>query len=256
MALAIPTGVVVALDATMSDNPKQQEPPATSQIVPDAPLTGPADPETEPLLPDTSGDADRPNKERGDDREKPAKNEPAEKKGKPDKESPDDALVSVPAVDPLIGAVDLETPTPIAEACAALAGGKCPVDDLAGALEQVLDACTDDDSETECPTDDVTDLVPSPDTEVLRPILDPAEQPVPTPELPVPVIELPVPTPPATPEPVPPAGTGQDSAPGQTVELDSNGELARALLQELGLSEKRASKLALGLQIRAAQQQD
>src|SRR5688500_9661906 len=47
VALAIPTGVVAALDTVVFDRPDHKEPPTTAQLqLPEAPLTGPVDPET------------------------------------------------------------------------------------------------------------------------------------------------------------------------------------------------------------------
>ena len=216
VALAIPTGVVVALDAVMVDTPNQQEPPTTPQILPEEPLTGPVDPETEPLLPDTENDADRAKKDRSGDREKPAKAESAERKGKPEKESPEDILVSAPTVDPMVGAVKLETPAPIAEACAALAGGKCPAaDDVVGVVEEIVGGCTEADAEGECPVD--IDKLTPPVTEVLRP--NPVE----------------IPETVALPDPVEIPEVIENSDP-ETDELErGNAEAVRALLIALGL---------------------
>ena len=215
VALAIPTGVVAALEAVMVDSPKQEEPPTTPQILPEEPLTGPADPETEPLLPDTQDDGDRANKQRSDAREKPATKEPGEKKGTPEKDSPEDTLVSAPTVDPLVGAVKLETPAPIAEACAALAGGKCPVDDAAETVKEIVAGCTEEDADGECSVD--IDTLTPPVTEVLRP------NPVEIPE----AVELPDPI--EIPEVI------ENSDPEDDELARANAEAVRALLLALGL---------------------
>jgi hypothetical protein len=216
VALAIPTGVVVALEAVMVDQPNQEEPPTTPQILAEEPLTGPVDPETEPLVPDSEDDTDRATKDRSESRDtKPEKKDSEERKGTPEKESPDDTLVSAPEIDPLVGAVKLESPVPLTKACAALAGGECPVDDVVGTVEELVAGCTEADADGECPVD--VDVLTPPVTEVLRP--NPVDIPG--------TVELPGPV--EIPEAI------ENSDPEADELARGNAEAVRALLTALGL---------------------